>query len=355
MAKIVSYLEINGKKFYGLETFIASSYRNSSFQSDSQWLFVDMNTEERLRSLYGATSTFVPNHGDEIYVAPNCAVPLNDIRRNYKVKRDFDTGACNVVSEENFSFCNNAFSYVIISPSTKQMFCADAYRDSEALCNTLMLRTNPSLKNANDLIRLGYTNFRHRRYCDFDAALLDGRVTKPVVSHKQLEIRSENKLDFSVLQLMYEIGQKEYSRENLKNFKIQLEALNQYNWREYPGTMDMIFRIQFHSDARILKHMQHCYELLNFENEIPRSAKLMVKESRSKIHNYASDEDYALSREFIEHYIGKIPKFTTIEKLACKFAEHHIDFQCFYRVWGNMVKVEEKRFENEKEDTVQTN
>lgn len=317
-------------------------------------IVVDNNVRETLRNIDSLLdNTFVPALGSEIHVVPGCPVGMADIRKNYKVKRKPDDGCCNVFSPlpDNYNWISCG-RYAIV-PSRKALviiravFPADENRQKIVLQNKVEslfpdLTTeekNQIVTNSRDL------DLKSVNIPEAYLQLLLGNLKKPCISYKKLEFKCENELTMDTLYLVYRAGMAKLSPDAEEKFKLQLCALNEHNWRDYPGTIHMLFRdiLGFYRNSST-----YCASALNSISKIPKAAKELVSSGNN--HNrYASQKDFELAQSLMMYAVSmpKDLKFTDMQTLTEKFNEAHISMNSFYNCFNNMVKITPKQFEDE--------
>lgn len=217
------YFIIDGKEYFGYDVIAdhgSTSY--ATFLINKNNIACNRDFINGLNNGLFFDNVPVPD-GAKVHVLPGCPIPNDDIRKNYRIKRDFDSGDFNVFPE--FSSCNRLYvTRLCISDTLKHIVISDHY--------------NVPLSNFNDdyVVKTGHM------WIDFMSnnaweMLLEKRCAKPCVSYKRLSIKSDNQLTPDALFLLYRLGTQPRSRENIEKFKLQLQAINQTNWREYPNSV----------------------------------------------------------------------------------------------------------------------
>lgn len=123
-----AYFEIGGEKYYGYDVI----FRHGSWLSRHGNVILDPKTWGNLKDIIAGNKVSVPD-GSSVYVAPGCPVPHDDIRRNYKIKRDVDAGDFNVVNDISYNHVN-IVKVIGIDKTSKTLTIADIvnpYKDSK--------------------------------------------------------------------------------------------------------------------------------------------------------------------------------------------------------------------------------
>lgn len=284
-------------------------------------------------------STFVPQKGMSVYVQPKCPLAIADIRKNYVVKRKPEDADFILHHTEDRDWRSwNCYDHLIIIPEKKAVFAQYKYQNDGNLAK-YVLEVFPDFNDMDlNLVfnMTGSFEFKH-----FDNNIIgpfvdrfEGLNAKPLVYYKDLPIEMENQLDTEVLEMLLKIGQKPYDSNGEENFKLQLQALNQTNWRDYPGTLGMLFNTLYYSKKRTC-----ATEGFRRPSAFPKAVKELYKTMRSQP-CFTTDKDRELARSFIERTCEfDAKKCHTIQHLASKFHDSNINMSFFYMLYDNLVKI----------------
>ena len=220
------YLIIDGKEYFGYDV-LADNRSTSYAMSLINKYNIACNSDFINGLNNGLLFDNVPvPDGAKVHVVPGCPIPNDDIRKNYRVKRDFDSGDFNVFPE--FSSCNSLYvTRLYISDTLKRIVISDSF--------------SMPLSNPNDgyVVKTGHMRLDLISNNAWEM-LLEKRGAKPCVSYKRLSIKSGNQLTPDALFLLYRLGTQPRTRENIEKFKLQLQAINQTNWRKYPNSVGKV-------------------------------------------------------------------------------------------------------------------
>ena len=187
-----------------------------------------------------STSMQVPK-GSKINLMPNCPYPIEDIRKNYKIKRGTDTAEYNIYCP--ITWKQIRFYGMLICPAERTVYAASDRRNPEETIRRLYssIPYHPSGQVISYQIRLGSTIFCWcAKVPDMYLKAIDGTLTKPLVSYTQLNVSSEADLTASTLILVARAAMAPYSEDNIHILQNELHALNNYNYRKYPATMHFL-------------------------------------------------------------------------------------------------------------------
>lgn len=247
--KVIGYTLLNRDRIYH-KTFIESG------------VFTYINNVKE----YAPTKTDFPEKDATLYVAPECPVPIADIRKNYKIKRTITDADYIVVNpkilQNDHWYGTTDFGYVF--PDNNFVLL---YYDVEAL---YFLNTSNTCKQVSGLntdavdalnkkydLNLSYnynkvspkTGFtlrvlRHgtERNIAFLKALEAGIQGKTFVSYTNLVLGSCVPMDMETVSVFHSAASRPYSRVAEENFNTSLAALNQTTWRDYTGTLSRVLR-----------------------------------------------------------------------------------------------------------------
>ena len=291
--------------------------------------------------------TFNPQHGSEIHVVPGCPIGMADIRKNYVIKRNADSGCCNVFSPLKADCYWIENKDVAIIPSKKAIVIAGtSYSSAVSHVRERVFELFPDIHESDMLLHLSLNLYL--RYVELPTqwlSLLKGELKKPCISYKKLEFKTANEVSLDILYLVYKTGMQSWSGEAMKAFTLQLCALNEHNWRDYPGTIGTLF-----NDILNLKKNRHlCANELIGITKFPKACREMIRNGLQSNLAFKSQEDIDMSQRLIRYVVGlsEDAQFTTIESLARVFNEKKINMNCFYRTFDNIVKFRPKEFKNE--------
>lgn len=210
-----AYFEIDGEKCYGYDVIL----RNCSWISRHGDVILDQKTWHNLKDIIAGDKVSVPN-GSSVYVVPGCPIPHDDIRRNYNVKRNPDNGDFNVVG--NLSY------------------------NSRARIKVLGVDRPSRTISIGNVITYPYNDGRDAyvfRMPPIYESIIMGELTKPIVSYRQLEIKNANSLTVDTLSLIYRLSMEYPGSEDIDKYKLQLKALSQTDWRDYPYTISIVLKV----------------------------------------------------------------------------------------------------------------
>lgn len=263
-----------------------------------------LTSEQELNAAYPA-STISPKEGSEIYVAPDCPYAINDIRNHYKIKRGIDSGVCNVISvlSLNTSWWMSASSAVAcLEENTIFFFDYKLYT-----CPSYVIEyfgfTPKEIKIINDSIIFAKAN---KPIPEVITKLLKGELKKPYIFAHQLILNNPNPVTEDTLTVFETVAARRDSPKNEEDFLLQLQALNQCDWRKHLGSLCRVCSLlmDITSYSSVINTMRHK------KSRIPKAAKAMWEEL---IHPekwpvaFQDEEDYNLWLNWFSSYL-KIPQ-----------------------------------------------
>ena len=352
MASIIDtkiYATIEGHNVFGWRILYVHHYRLSGEHTGFDFLDDDtrdlLSIKESFIKLCDAS--FFPQSGDEIYVAPDCPLASAEIRREYKVKRKPDDGICNVFSELNFRANWYDSEKIYLYPAEKTVIAFEYNVDTSNLSDItsrenitsdpIIIAKKKYLKNAN--IPESYQ------------MLLCGELKKSVIYYTALKFNSGNQVTTDALYLVYKTGLEAYSNESKKNFILQLTALSQCNWRDYPGTIKLLLWGYLYN--RITTRSRKCAEELGRTSALPKAVKEMCawdydsKANPTSI-KFGSQQDIEMAQSFFEMVFEfGDTKFSSIQKISRMMSEAKVPFEVFYLLYDNIVKIRRTQFKND--------
>ncbi len=334
-----AYLECNGVQYYGYDVYAVDT---PYWINTTRPYLVDDKTIERLQEMIKSlkSSSFKPAKGDEICVIPDCKYNLEDIRKNYKIKRGYDKGTCNVFSEETLGKIYSNSCLVAVLPSEK-IAAFNMYNQRDKILEAL--RNIAPTMNEKDVV--WFTQWTYVYCADFSAAyigLLEGKNTTPNVHIDSLDLNTGEELTLDTLLIIHKLCMEEsrhYASGWDENLKIQLAALNNLDWRRYPGTIDTLLNGFEWRDHDVI------FQMKGHSSSYPKNVRNLL---RFRSDSFASKEDQKLACRFVRTVL-KIEdvEFTDIQNLAQKMVDGHVNWITFYRLFDNMVRFKDKGWKGE--------
>lgn len=330
----VAYVEYNGMAFYGYSLrFYNVCYR------DEEYVFFNKDAINRINGIIKKQTTTVPRDSS-LYLAPDCPHAVNDVRRNYKIKRGFDNGDYNVVPTIETGYYEDGC--VAIFPVKNVI-----YRTywSSVTADEMLRRARedfPELKKS-DMIFITEQDASHSG-CRLKAVdhpelylkILLGENKKPVVSYDVLDLNADNELDLDILYLVYKIGMEPVSHENYQKFRTELFTLNNYNWRQYPGTISMLNEMMFSGEGAFLK------------NSLGGEPKPVKEILQTQCREFVNDKDKLLARNFVTRMLNlENVQFVDWSELYNRVTALSIPVGTFNQLFTTITKITPKKFNEE--------
>lgn len=330
-----AYFEINGNRYYGYDFYVRSDSGISPQEYD---IVVNEPVKDRLRTLEGLLDeNYVPDDGAEIHVVPDCPICMDDIRKNYRIRRSPDRGKCNVFSpyRKGVRWSRSAGMTGII-PSLKVIVCDTQYNANKDTLNALIRSMVPNAVGIGPDQIIYVSNrvfYMGLRISDAYIWLLDGALRTPAISYKKLRLCHGNLLTPDALFMFYQAGMRnKYDANAERDFIMEASALNQTDWRDYPGTLSLLMN-------EILKRGDIIKEVVcRTKSTLPKAIRELLSVRPS---DYAGSEDRKMASALVQEILDiREEKFTDIETLFGTMASKGISFQTFKSFYRNMVRIQ---------------
>jgi len=283
---------------------------------------------------------FVVQPKSEIHVVAGCPFAMQDIRNNYKVKRGFDEGCCNIFSPMPW-VSNRWLDGFVIFPQSKIIVLIPYY--SHIKQSEWLQKACESAGKDNNCLNETYTMYQRSYVVHITnkspeyVNLLTGNYKKPCVSYKKLQMTNVNELTVDILQIVYNAARLDYSQKNLDNLKTQLMMLNQHNWRDYPGTMSILF-------GDILRNTKLWGRLKCTPSQQPKPIKQLM-DFVWKEQDIKDAKDYEMAHSFVDAVLGVGEgKYPTFENVCKKINDSGINLRTFSMIYNTMVRITPKRY-----------
>lgn len=235
-----------------------------------------------------------PKKGSSLYVAPKSDVALDDIRRNYTVKRKVDGGDYNVISVKNIRYYSSYEVDIAVFPSAGVAYAEHTRSWFSYDKTSLYQRARAVIPDVRyDGMVSSHRIFLKRllhRYDDIGKVL--SGTKKPWVTVSALDLNGSIELDYDRIYQVYlagEIGNRA-TEERMNNMLTQLNILNNCNWREYPLTMNLL--------RSALMQSSTYYKIVSHKSSYPKQIQnILERHDWSK--NNTSEKDYNLALKFM--------------------------------------------------------
>lgn len=343
-----AYLVVDGVEYFDYDFYTSAEirgYNKDEFDSEKEYFLCDETVLRRLEKCEDlGLASITPPKGSEIYITPRMPYPIEDIRHNYNIKRVPDSGAYNVIGPLSVGF-RNMYLYgyeIAIFPTLKSIFLYEK-DDSNLTTQEIYKKALYHIPNAD------YADMIFKRFPYWEQFtivmgfqvykdVLDKTLTKPTVSYTCLNIAGENPLTTDILELVKQVGSVHWAQKDAaKNLVIQLNVLNQHNWRDYPGTISMLFGEMM------------AYDKTTVFNEVSRTTSRyskVIKELLScKNKDFASEKDFEFARNYVNQLldIGEC-RYTSVVDLFAKIDSIHLHRSTFDKLYNNIVRLTPKKY-----------
>lgn len=340
--------EVNGQNFFGYKAYFDDPYHYCDWDDPDGIIVFSYPILEELDEHFDnfLNNSFVPNPGDEIHVVPGCIIPMQDIRNNYKVKRTIDSGVCNVFSPMHGKAYKNiwGFNTIIACRELNALYftCTTSKGLTETNARIVFGAVEPGAhdySNSIDIIDISHLEIYYSRSINENyMKLYAGQFKKPCIHSNSLKLQ-KNQMTSDILSFFVKAGLRStYSKDADKNFLVQLGILNQYNWKDYTGTMYYIKQILISKGGIHNYYMRH-------SSRLPKYGKDWYSTEFSPI--FCSEEDFKLCQDFVSSCIGLNGKtFVNNRALCSKLSEIHLGLNDFDELYGTVTKVIPRNYED---------
>lgn len=269
-----------------------------------------------------------------VYVAPDCPYAIDDIRKYYTIKRDVDTGDYNIIgSYKSHRTWLRRTKSMWIWPEKKLAFLAENRSDFYYLC--------PS--DASVVLKTVIYSFYYQKASIYKK-IIDNTLQKPLHKNTDLNINSSNELTLDILLMTDKLGSQQMNEESLQNFIVQLNLLNQHNWREYIGTVQMLF-------SRLFDKRGIYYTMRNMPSKYSKVIREFLK-IYSHYPNFCSEKDFLMGRAFLDSLLNiGTCKYASLTDLEDKLSEKCITEKYFNELYNTVIKITPRKYPiDEKKD-----
>ena len=352
------YLHINNTFYKDYTLYLQHAYFGYREEMLAKWnncIHVDEEARKDLKNITQYTdATVFPKKNSNLYVAPGIPYTLDDIRKNYTIKRAPDSGDYNIISPlKNVSSVGfSVINTFAIFPDRKEMVelkswypLADLNIVRQEIYKQVLIAIPDADYEEMTIVTEAYS--RHISiYSLHDAnaykMLLDGTFTKPCVEYNHLDITGQNPLTLDTLKLVYEFGSVSRSSKNaVENIILQLNALNQTAWRDYKGTINLIFLRMYRNPTSVFRRL-----MMEPDSTLSKVVKNFKAEFsfNTDILSFCSEEDFLLAQVYVKDALKleEGSKFVTVQGLLYKLSNNYIPLVTFSQLFNNIVRITAK-------------
>jgi len=344
------YITVDGVGYYDYKMITLEShsiYRERNYLKPG-YLILDDATQNNLLSLLPKKNENKLPKGNNIHIIPSSSnkYAVDDLRKYYNLKKNLDGGDYNIYCEFDpyRYYTSKVYLSFAIAPSEKLIIASDQTNVNNVLL-AWAKNTNPSLKESDLLF---FPNRRivfswHKLNSQYDD-ILKGNVKKPLLHISCLDINSTEELTANALKILIHSGKRYYGEKDaVENFVLNLNMINQHNWREYLGTMHFIFQEVMRYGSTKAYVGNHLSGYSKVVKDIFRSSRAYSK--------FQSEKDFNMCKSFLEEIlqVGD-SRFTDFRTLQRKLADNDISFDAFFSIYDNIIKIQPKKYEGEKKN-----
>ena len=308
--------------------------------------FVDGIIYRKLREdLYSDKSIKIPE-GSDIYLFPNCPIAVDDVRKHYKLHRGIDSADYNVyVRPNNLVWkAQIRLESALVFPEKKIIVEVPnrSHTKQEAIRAAKVLAYGQTIIDTDNCTWLDYTK---KLYPILDVngiyeKILNDTLTKPLVALSGLCIDSDLELNTDILQLVYTTGKASPNDNSRNDFIVQLNVLNQHNWRQYPGTIAVLFGTLFGYSRY---HSTIYSGMIRTRSKYSKVVQTLL--STTRISSFASEKDFNLGQKFImDLLMFDGTKFCSFSNLRDKIEMSGIMPEMFELLFNPVVRITPKNF-----------
>ena len=285
--------------------------------------------------------TFVPAKGSEIHVAPVCPYAADDIRKNYTLKRKYDTGCCNVFSNLRRS---SIWCYVAIIKDRKELAFLDYHAHANANACAAVIRNISGYENLKPSeLEVKSSFIYYTLLPDSWINLLEGKLTKPAISYKKLDMNFGLEMTDDVVELVYQAGRQRGNSQrngtNEEKLALELSAMAQYNWRDYPRTLYCLKGLLNFSRYNAYSCLEHR------KSQASKSIRPILDFNPTS--NAASQADFDMAKHLMLKVLGLQDgvKFVNYDDIQKRMNNYGVPIWLFHEVFDTIVRIKPKEYE----------
>lgn len=185
-----------------------------------------------------------PKPGDKLWIAPDCIISRDDVRKEYKIKRKAEDADFRVISEKKrHHYDIGYYDQFIVSHASKTII-ALWNRESEYKINTPNKVRNVlgiSVDSVDNIVSQGQYLYYRKDTAGVYSDLITGKGT-PIVHHSQVPLTKSLPVTLDTLTVLQTACRCPDNPKNEHALILQLQALNQCDWQKYIYTLRNFFQ-----------------------------------------------------------------------------------------------------------------
>lgn len=266
-----------------------------------------------------------------VYVTPFYPFAIDDVRAHYTIKRNPQDADYIIISPyKNGSWRGRDGYNFLIDTDQKIIVCGTWGKNTKQDILNFASDYNIELSSDSIFIEQFKTFYWINDEKLIYKQLLDNSFTKPVYLDTALDINGDLELTLDVLQLVYNTAVARYKEADTL---VQLQVLNQYNWRQYPYTIQFLKRL-----INAYPGATSWWKLCDKSSQLPKTAKAIMY-SESPVEPI-TEKDFNLRVAFADSFlhIGDI-KFAAIPDIIRKIHEIYLDIDVFSEIYNTTTRI----------------
>ena len=338
------YFELNGVKYYDYTLYTEVTPWRHYGKTPEYEFGLNGEVKDKIETLEGLVDkTITPAQGCDIHVTPGCPIACEDLRKHYTLKRGLDNGDYNVFTPLKCGCGYVTYIYptaFLFYPSQKIVFAGEAQYQkpiaTRAVLEQLADSTVSGLNHSEAVYDASSMSiYLYSKKYEYFLKLLEGKLTKPCISYTQLDVNSQNEVTLDLLRLVYEAGNRHwYEQDAEKNYVIQLNVLNQHNWRDYIGTISMLIGDLITGVGVSVK---------NRASQQPKAIQQILSHRYEK--DFISEKDLKMGQAFVDSLLGIGDcRFTNYVGLDRKLMSVSLSHASFDRLYNNIIRITPKQY-----------
>ena len=274
-----------------------------------------------------------------IYLANNIPIDINTIRKSYTVKRKEDDADYVVFAPFYVSF-RYWLGNMHYFPENDIMLRYDLFDAAELVAIKHELNLQGDGLKLDDSYLSGISDPKNNL-----EKLIRHKFTKPVIYHTQLDLTCGDPVTLDVLGLTRRLGAVNFNASDAeKNFLLNIEALSNYNWRQYKCSIGIILRSLMYEKDAVYRSVK-CR--LKSQNKTVKDVL-----SCHSVYDFVGKDDFELAQDFVARLlnIDHYPMFVSTKQILSKLTDNGISVQEFEKLFGAVAKLQKNEYVEQKSE-----
>lgn len=323
---------------YDHDRFQGPTFRRVSWQSAG--LILTSAVKQKLANIiaanapdqYGITGKKpIIARGSNIWLAPNCPFAIDDVRKNYNIKRNIDSADAIVINDISGDARSRRSDWLAKTKDTANIephvaYISVSYSSNKTVDYNAWQHTIKSQLASDwscsydeiEIIAKGDLEKRNIAVEKVIVTLLRNNITVPIYNNTALEFRSNIPLNLDLLKMLIVAGRSRGDSKSVENVGTVLMGINNTDWRDKQSSMWLA--------AKMCGGLSYSSRALcqAFENINTKAMNTMYDAMNKSTVKPCNQEDFDLCIALLDDMVFNHQMFGTLESMNTILADNFL-------------------------------